>query len=135
MIHGVVVTHGRVAAELVSVVESILGPGQGLTPLSNHGLGAPDLTAAVRAACTEAVAADARGLLLFVDDMAGSCAVACRIAASAAPGAKVLSGVNLAMLLDFCTWRDSLQTGELARRLVEKGREAIGILPVSSGDD
>lgn len=135
MIHGVVVTHGGVAAQLVKVVESILGPGQGLAALSNQGLGAPELTARVRDACREAVAADARGVLLFVDDMAGSCAVACRIAAGEAGAAKVLSGVNLAMLLDFCTWRDSLETAELARRLVEKGREAITILPAGGAED
>ncbi|HPF34583.1 MAG TPA: hypothetical protein P5571_03315 [Candidatus Krumholzibacteria bacterium] len=135
MIHGVVVTHGRVAAELVAVVESILGPGQGLSALSNQGKGAPELTAAVKAACAEAVADDARGVLLFVDDMAGSCAVACRLAAGVTAQARVLSGVNLAMLLDFCTWRDSLSSEELARRLVEKGRQAIAILPANPGDD
>ena len=41
------------------------------------------------------------------------------------PGVALLTGVNLAMLLGFATWRGSLSLSELAHKLVEAGRSAI----------
>jgi mannose/fructose-specific phosphotransferase system component IIA len=46
----------------------------------------------------------------------------------------ILSGVNLAMLLGFVTWRPSLDLAELAQKLVEKGREAITRIGAKRGD-
>ena len=44
-----------------------------------------------------------------------------------------MTGVNLAMLLDFVTWRDGLELPQLARRLVDKGRHAIAIIGPGGG--
>lgn len=123
MIQGLVVTHGGLGAELVRVVELIVGPQEGLTALSNQGRSALELTRVLQ---EQVAAAGEDGLLLFVDDLGGSCANAAQLAVAEAPRAEILSGVNLAMLLGFVTWRDGLEPPELARRLVEKGREAIG---------
>ncbi len=65
------------------------------------------------------------GALILIDDYGGSCANAAQLAARTDLPAVILSGVNLAMLLGFVTWRDDLALDELARRLVAKGREAI----------
>jgi PTS system mannose-specific IIA component len=126
MIHGLVVTHGALGEELVRVVTMILGPTEALSALSNRGLSVRDLTAAIR----EWLMArqDDDGVVLFIDDFGGSCANAAQIAGVVGPPAVLLTGVNLAMLLDFLTWRDEMALAELGRRLVEKGRQAIATL-------
>ncbi|MBC8426378.1 PTS mannose transporter subunit IIAB [bacterium] len=125
MIDALVITHGDVGRELVHVVEMILGPVEGLSALTNSGKSVQDLTTEIR----EALAASPDGTdnpsLLFIDDFGGSCANAAQFAMAEGAKAQILTGVNLAMLLDYVTWRDSMAAGELSRRLVEKGREAI----------
>jgi mannose/fructose-specific phosphotransferase system component IIA len=128
MIGGLVVTHGALGQELARVVSLVLGPVEGLDVLSNRSLGMKELTDAVRAWVRGQGAAGAAGVILFSDDCGGSCANACQLAADAGPPVTVLTGVNLAMLLGFATWRDEMELPELARRLVGKGREAITIL-------
>ena len=132
MIHGLVLTHGAVGEEFLRVVGQILGPEEGLRAASNRGLSLPDLTTLVADAVAEA---GGEGTLVFIDDVAGSCATAARLAAEGGAPMRVVSGVNLAMRLDFTTWRESLDLDELARRLVEKGRSAIGVVPLGEGSD
>lgn len=133
MISGLVITHGGLGEELVKVVTMILGPIEGLDAQSNRGLGVKELTEAVRGWASRQAEAGAQGVLLFIDDFGGSCANAAQIAAAEGPPAVCLTGVNLAMLLDFVTWRDSLEPPQLARRLVDKGRHAIAIVGPGGG--
>jgi mannose/fructose-specific phosphotransferase system component IIA len=122
MIRCLVLTHGQVGPSLVKVVELILGPVAGLAAESNEGRSAKEMTDVVRAWLA---ADDAAGSLILIDDYGGSCANAAQLAARTDLPAVILSGVNLAMLLSFATWRDDLDLEELAQRLVAKGREAI----------
>jgi mannose PTS system EIIA component len=133
MIHGLVVTHGALGEELVRVVTLVLGPTDTLGALSNRGLGARDVTAAIRDWIAALPDQGAGGVLLFIDDFGGSCANAAQLALQHGPPAAILTGVNLAMVLDFLTWSDSLALPELARRLVEKGRQAISHLGPPAG--
>jgi len=64
----------------------------------------------------------------MIDDYAGSCATAAQLAARDRENVAIISGVNLAMLLGFVTWRDSSDFDELVRKVVQKGREAITML-------
>jgi mannose/fructose-specific phosphotransferase system component IIA len=91
--------------------------------MSNSGRSADDITAAVRQWLGPAGAAEPA--LIAVDDYGGSCATAAQLACSGRGDAVVISGVNLAMVLGFLTWRESEDLDGLARRLVAKGREAI----------
>ena len=133
MISGLVVTHGALGEELVRVVTLVLGPTEALGALSNRGLGAREVTAAIRDWLAALPDKGAAGVLLFIDDFGGSCANAAQLALQGGPPAAILTGVNLAMVLDFLTWRDSLALPELARRLVEKGRQAISHLGPGAG--
>jgi PTS system mannose-specific IIA component len=133
MISGLVITHGGLGEELVKVVTMILGPVEGLAAQSNRGIGVKELTAAVSGWAARQAEAGAQGVLLFIDDFGGSCANAAQIAAADGPPAACLTGINLAMLLDFVTWRDSLDLPQLARRLVDKGRHAIAIVGPGGG--
>ncbi len=128
MINGLVITHGDVGRELVRVVEMILGPLDGLSALSNGGMSMQELTAEIGARLSDAENGSDTRTLLFIDDFGGSCANAAQLAAAEGDGDLILTGVNLAMLLDFATWRETMTAGELSRRLVEKGREAISVL-------
>jgi mannose PTS system EIIA component len=128
MLCGLVVTHGGIGKELVKVVELVLGPVPGLAALTNSGKSVQELIAEIRAWSAANCGAPGDGLLLFIDDFGGSCANAAQIAAVSGTPARILTGINLAMLLDFVTWRDSLGLDELPRRLVEKGRDAITAL-------
>lgn len=134
MIDALVITHGDVGRELVRVVEMILGPVDGLTALTNGGKSVQDLTLEIREALAASPGPEPGASLLFIDDFGGSCANAAQIAVAEGEKAQILTGVNLAMLLDFVTWRDSMEAVELSRRLVEKGREAIIVLSPGQED-
>jgi mannose/fructose-specific phosphotransferase system component IIA len=124
MVRALVLTHGNLGAELVKVVEMILGPVDGLEHGSNSGKSAVDLGAEVR----DWLAASSDTAVILVDDYAGSCATCAQLALSECPEHEqvaVICGVNLAMLLGFVTWRDSSDYEDLVRRIINKGREAI----------
>ncbi len=126
MIRGLIVTHGAFGEEIVRVVEMIMGPVEGLAAQSNRGLAAAELQVGIREWLDEGGdGGQGAGAVLFIDDLAGSCATAAQVASGGDRDVALVSGVNLAMVLDFVTWRDSLPLPELVRRLVEKGREAI----------
>jgi mannose/fructose-specific phosphotransferase system component IIA len=68
------------------------------------------------------------GEIILIDDYGGSCANAAILASGDSPQRAILSGVNLAMLLGYVTWRDRSDHAELVNKLVHKGREAITIV-------
>lgn len=121
MVRALVLTHGSIGTELVKVVEMILGPVEGLKAGSNHGKSAADLALEVQ----DWLAAEETPAIILVDDYAGSCATSSQLAGAKNPGTAVICGVNLAMLLGFVTWRESSDYGELVRKIIQKGREAI----------
>jgi mannose/fructose-specific phosphotransferase system component IIA len=126
MIEGLVLTHGAIGAELVKVVAMILGPVAGLAAETNEGRSALQ-TADVVATWLAGRAPGAEGLV-FIDEHGGSCASAARLGGTEAAGVPVLSGVNLAMLLAFATWREDLPRAELVQRIVDQGRKAVAVV-------
>jgi len=126
MIEALVLTHGKIGGEMVKVVEMILGPLPGLQAASNEGLSARQ-TAAVVGDWINSLPEPTQGLLL-IDEHGGSCATAARLGGTEDAGIPVLSGVNLAMLLAFVTWREDLGRGELVQRIVDQGRKAVAVI-------
>lgn len=127
MIRALVITHGDIGRELVRVTEMILGPVEGLASMSNHGKSAVTITEEIRdwlgAGTPDEGEADQK--LILLDDYGGSCATSAQLACGQDPDTAVISGVNLAMLLGFVTWRDTGDFQDLVARTVQKGREAI----------
>lgn len=123
MIRALVITHGRIGEELVRVASMILGPHEGLEAMSNAHRSAQDITEAVRAWLGPAEGGSPA--VILVDDYGGSCATASQLACDGRADTAVVSGVNLAIVLGFLTWRDSGDFADLVNRLVAKGREAI----------
>jgi mannose/fructose-specific phosphotransferase system component IIA len=126
MIRALVMTHGKLGEELVRVVEMILGPVAGLTAMSNAAHSAPELQRAVEAWLAAGDPED--GGIILIDDYGGSCANAAILACDEADGRTIISGVNLAMLLGYVTWRERGDHAELVSRIVQKGREAITVV-------
>ena len=115
---GVVLAHAELAAALVSAVSAIAGDEHGLVPVSNTGCDRAALTARL----DEAIGG--RPAVVFTDMPGGSCAFSAGAYARSHPTMRVVTGVNLAMLLDFAFHRDT-SPDQAATRACEIGRHAV----------
>lgn len=119
-LHGVVVGHGGVAAALVAATEEISGVRGALTAVSNTGCDRDRLEERIMAAVGEGPA------VVFVDLPSGSCLFAAMRRLKGSPSVRVVTGVNVAMLLDFVFHRDEGPEAA-ARRAVEVGAKAVTV--------
>src|SRR5262245_65003610 len=94
-LRGVIVSHADVAAALVAAVQSIAGIADALVPVSNAGCDRDALFRNLSAAVADSPA------VLFIDLPGGSCLTSAATYAHGRPELAVVTGVNLAMLLDF----------------------------------
>jgi len=121
---GVIVAHTELAEALLAAVRAIAGDETGLVAVSNRGT---DLKALVRR-IDAAVGGAGRPALLFTDMPGGSCAHTAAALARGREDVRVVTGVNLAMLLDFVFHRE-LPLEAAAERAVQTGRSSVGIVP------
>jgi mannose/fructose-specific phosphotransferase system component IIA len=119
---GVIVSHAAVAQALVAAVSGITGIEGALVPVSNEGCGTEALAERLREAVGKGPA------VLFVDLPGGSCLTSSARYAKQHADISVVTGVNLAMLLDFVFHRD-VAPADAARRAVEAGGKAIRVTP------
>jgi mannose/fructose-specific phosphotransferase system component IIA len=119
-LRGVVVCHGKLAGALVDAVESISGVTGALVPVSNNGCDRDALEERVVAAL------DGKPAVVFVDMASGSCLFAVLHRLRTTDGVKAVTGVNLAMLVDFVFHR-TLPPKEAAARAVAAGTRAIKV--------
>lgn len=117
---GIVFAHAEVASALVAAVASIAGDDHGLIPVSNDGCDRPALKARLDAAVA------GRPAIVFADLPGGSCAFSAAAYARDHPSVRVVTGVNLAMLLDFAFHRD-LALEAAAERAAATGRSAVTV--------
>jgi mannose/fructose-specific phosphotransferase system component IIA len=119
-LRGVIVCHGVLARALVDATAQISGMTDVLVPVSNSGCDRGDLEARVEAAV------GTMPTVVFVDMASGSCLFAVLRRLRERDDVRVVTGVNLAMLLDFVFHRD-LTPDEAAKRAVEIGEKAIRV--------
>jgi len=119
-LRGIIVSHAAVAQALVAAVRVITGIEDALTPVSNEGCGTEALAERLRAAVGDGPA------VLFVDLPGGSCMTSSTRYAKQHADIAVVTGVNLAMLLDFVFHRD-VTPADAARRAVDAGAKAIRV--------
>jgi mannose PTS system EIIA component len=117
---GVVVCHGSLAGALVQAAEQISGLSGALVPVSNTGCDRDTLENRVMAAL------GGRPAVVFVDLASGSCSFAVLKRLRGEPSVKVVTGVNLAMLVDFVFHRN-LPPADAAARAVTAGEKSIRI--------
>ena len=118
---GVVVAHSELAASLLAAVQAIAGEDTGLVAVSNTGCDRAGLTRDLDAAI------GGKPAVVFTDMAGGSCAFTAAALARGRADVRVVTGVNLAMLVDFAFHRD-LPVEAAARRGVEIGRTAVGLV-------
>jgi mannose/fructose-specific phosphotransferase system component IIA len=119
-LRGVVVCHGSLAGALVQAAEQISGLEGVLIPVSNTGCDRGTLEDRILAAV------DRHPAVVFVDLASGSCLVAVLKRLRGEQLVKVVTGVNLAMLVDFVFHR-SLSPVEAATRAAAAGEKSIRI--------
>ncbi|HEX4575188.1 MAG TPA: hypothetical protein VH158_08655 [Gemmatimonadales bacterium] len=117
-LRGVIVSHAAVAQALVAAVTVITGVQDALIPVSNDGCDSGALIERLTRAL------DGRPAVLFVDLPGGSCLTTSVRLAKRSAELAVVTGVNLAMLLDFVFHRD-VAPAVAARRAAEAGAKAI----------
>ena len=66
--------------------------------------------------------------IVFVDYFGGSCCINTIRAVRGLKGVKVISGVNLPILLDFTTKRDSFEFEEMVDHLINRGNESVRLI-------
>ncbi|HVH66473.1 MAG TPA: hypothetical protein VM716_01250 [Gemmatimonadales bacterium] len=117
-LRGVIVSHAALAQALLAAVAAITGVKDAFVPVSNDGCD----TGALTERLTQAI--DGRPAVLFVDLPGGSCLTSSVRLARGRIDLAVVTGVNLAMLLDFVFHRE-LAPADAARRAAEAGGRAI----------
>ena len=119
-IQGVVVGHGGLAAALIDAVARIAGIESGLVAVSNTDCDRGTLEHRI----TEAVGPGPA--IVFIDMPSGSCMFAAMHRLRDLPGMRLVTGVNLAMLLEFVFNREG-DLDEVATRVADAGASAIGL--------
>jgi mannose/fructose-specific phosphotransferase system component IIA len=117
-LRGVVVCHGAMAGALVQAAEQISGVDAALIPVSNTGCDRDTLEQRVLAAVAGYPS------VVFVDMASGSCLFAVLKRLRTEQSVRVVTGVNLAMLVDFVFHR-ALSPEEAASRAVVTGQASI----------
>lgn len=120
MIGIVVVTHGRVAEELVNAARTIVGELPGVTAVS---IGWADDVAAAPEAIAAALAEVGGGPTLILTDMFGGTPTNVSLP-FLSPDVEIVTGVNLPMLIKLSSTRDG-DLLEVARVIREQGRGSI----------
>lgn len=117
---GVVVGHANLAGALLNAVEQIAGPEHGLLAISNTDCDRGTLELRI----LEAVAGNPA--IIFIDMPSGSCLFAAMRRLEEMPGVRLITGVNLAMLLEFVFRREG-NVDEVAAAVTEAGSRAVGM--------
>ena len=118
----IVVGHGEFSAGLVSAVGQICGLADKLVVLSNTGMAPGDIEAAIR---FQLVRTGAR--VIFTDLPGGSGTIAARRIAKENPDLVLVTGVNLATLLDF-VFNSAGTPEEAARAAAERGKASLIVI-------
>ena len=124
-ITGIIVTHGQLGEELIRTASLILGEVEDCYALSGSDLGDEKVIESIHNILEENQADRA---VVLVDYFGGSCGASCVKATRGLEGVKVISGVNLPILLDFVTKQGTLGLDELVDHLIHRGQESVKVI-------
>jgi PTS system mannose-specific IIA component len=127
MIKCIILTHGDLGSALKRTLEGIMGKQEGLSVISNSGLGREELLTALTGRVKQE--RDKDGVIIFVDMCGTSCwQTAKKVLAEAGGGPDrnaVITGVNLPMLVKFCSHRQTLPIEKLVPLVKQEGEKGI----------
>lgn len=128
-VRAIVAGHGTFAEGMLSAIEQITGRSDLFIGVSNRDLSAQDVERLLR----ERQAASG-ATVIFTDLPAGSCTMAARRLQRETPALAVVTGVNLATLLDFA-FQAEAGDPRAVEHAAEKGRAALAVamMPGSGG--
>ncbi len=124
-ITGIIVTHGQLGEELLRTVGLIVGEVHDCYALSSSDLGDEKVVRSIHEILDRN---NAKGTVVFVDYFGGSCGALCVRATRGIEGVKVISGVNLPILLDFVTKQGIMGLDEIVDHLIHRGRESVRVI-------
>ena len=117
----IVAGHGGFPDGIVNAVDQISGKGDVFLALSNQGLSGEDIESRL-----SSVSSSSGVRVFFTDLPGGSATLAVRRLMRSNPGFVLVTGANLATLLEFAFQSDTDPIAA-ARSAVEKGRAALGV--------
>ena len=123
----VVAGHADFAEGVISAVAQIAGRAEVFLPLSNRDLSAKDVEREMRALVDQP-----NVTTIFTDLPAGSCTMAARRLLRERPDLVLVTGANLASLLEF-VFSEQSNAAETARYAVERGRTALATIENEGG--
>jgi PTS system mannose-specific IIA component len=120
-----VVTHGRLADEMVDALRMVVGEVDAVEAVS---LGWNDDVDEVRRRIEEALAKVDRGRgVLLLTDMFGGTPTNEALSLHEHGKVEIITGVNVPMLVKFTNLREELDLQQAAERIADQGREAIQV--------
>ena len=117
----VVAGHGEFAAGMIRAVAQITGRGDMFLPISNANMSREELESTIAKHVADGAS------VIFTDLPAGSATVAARKVLRGKAGVVLVTGVNLAGLLEFAL-NSERSASECANAVAEKARAAIGVV-------
>jgi PTS system mannose-specific IIA component len=120
MVAGILVTHGNLGQELIDTARGILGDFDLCTAFSNKGKSTQGLYEEIAAAIP-----DDTPCIIMTDFLGGSCSHACLRVALDRRDVKLVSGINLPMLIAFVNKRREVPFEELPSTILSRARDAI----------
>jgi mannose/fructose-specific phosphotransferase system component IIA len=124
-ITGIIVTHGQLGEELLRTVGLIIGEVHDCYALSGSDLGDEQVVKSIHEILDRN---NAKSAIVFVDYFGGSCGISCVKAARGLEGVKVISGVNLPILLDFVTKQGTMGLDDIVDHLIHRGQESVRVI-------
>ena len=126
-VRAIVAGHGTFAEGMLSAVEQITGRADLFIGVTNRDLSARDVEQVIR---DQLVSSGAT--VIFTDLPAGSCTMAARRIQREQPAVSVVTGVNLATLLDFA-FHDESGDVNAVEHAADKGRASLVVTGGSRG--
>ena len=121
----IIVTHGHLGEELLRTVALVVGRVEGCHALSGTDMSDDEVIGSIRRILG---GPGVTGAVVFVDYFGGSCGALCVRATRGIEGVRVLSGVNLPIMLDFVTKKGTMDLDELVEHLIKRGRESVKVV-------
>lgn len=122
MIAGIIVTHGRLAEELIETAKIVYGDFSDCYALTNDGKSPHVLFEEISLLIKSL---EGQPCVVLVDFVGGSCCHAGVRLKVEREGVPVITGVNLPMLLAFLNKRGAVPFEKLAAEIVDRGRNSI----------